>query len=215
MNDCSLYLISPPRIVRESFLPQVKEAFAAGGVKAFQLRLKEASDAEIIETAREIIPLCREYAIAFILNDRPDLVVKCDADGVHLGQEDMALAKARAIVGADRVIGVSCHASRHMAMEAAEEGADYVAFGAFYPTQSKPKEKIEKWGIPTPEIIEWWSSFTTIPCVAIGGMTPHNCTPLVKAGADFIAAITSVWNDKDGPGMAVKAFTAILSSTEI
>jgi thiamine-phosphate pyrophosphorylase len=206
MSECALYLVSPPRLELKKFLPLLSEAFAAGAVKAFQLRLKEAEDKEVIAAAQEMIPLCRQHDIAFIINDRPDLVVQCDADGVHLGQEDMRVKEARTIIGPNRVIGVSCHASKDMAMRAAEDGADYVAFGAFFPTKSKPQEKVEKWGIPTPEIVEWWSTHTNVPCVAIGGMTPENCKPLVKAGADFIAAITSVWEHPKGAGAAVKEF---------
>ncbi len=211
MPDCSLYLISPPRIVAATFVEQLKDALSAGGVKAFQLRLKEASDIQILEAANEILPLCRSHDVAFILNDRPDLAIECSADGVHLGQEDMSVVQARAIIGENAVIGVSCHASRDQAIEAAEAGADYVAFGAFYPTTSKPQAKIEKWGVPTPEIIEWWSTNTTIPCIAIGGITPANCTPLVKAGADFIAAISSVWDHEGGAGAAVKAFATAMA----
>ncbi len=206
MTECSLYLVSPPRFEPAIFIPALNEAFAAGGVKAFQLRLKDADDNTIIACAQEALPLCHKHDVAFIINDRADLAVKCNADGVHLGQEDMAVGEARAIVGPNRVIGVSCHASKDMAMRAAEAGADYVAFGAFYPTQSKPKEKIEKWGVPTPEIVEWWSTYTTVPCVAIGGMTAGNCAPLAKAGADFIAAITAVWDHPKGAGTAVKEF---------
>jgi thiamine-phosphate pyrophosphorylase len=206
MTDCALYLISPPRFELGKFLPAVNEAFAAGGVKAFQLRLKDAKDEEILLAAEQIAPLCHKYDVAFILNDRPDLALKINADGVHLGQEDMSVKEARKIMGPNRVIGVSCHASKDMGLQAGEEGADYVAFGAFYPTTSKPKEKVEKWGVPTPEIIKWWSTYTTIPCVAIGGLTAENCTPLVKAGADFIAAITAVWEHPKGAGAAVKEF---------
>ncbi len=210
MSGCNLYLISPPRFNLKDFLPAVDAAFATGGVKAFQLRMKEAEDKEIITAAEAIFPLCSKYDIAFILNDRADLAVKCNADGVHLGQEDMNIREARKIIGPNRVIGVSCHASKDMAMRAAEDSADYVAFGAFYPTKSKPKEKVEKWGVPTPEIIEWWSTYTTVPCVAVGGITPDNCAPLVKAGADFIAAITSVWEHPKGVAEAVKAFKSKL-----
>ncbi len=212
MNDCALYLVSPPKLILSEFLPQLKAALSTGGVKAFQLRLKEASDEDVCLVAQAMLPFCREHDVAFLLNDRPDLAVRCGADGVHLGQEDMPVQEARKIVGNDRVIGVSCHASRHMAMEAAEAGADYVAFGAFYPTMSKPQEKVERWGIPTPEIIEWWSHYTIVPCVAIGGITPQNCTPLVAAGADFIAAITSVWNHPEGAGVAAKEFMQIMSA---
>jgi thiamine-phosphate pyrophosphorylase len=189
-----------------SFALQLKEALAVGSVKAFQLRLKEASDEQILEAAEQLLPLCRAKDVAFILNDRADLAVKCGADGVHLGQEDMSPSEARAILGKDGVIGVSCHASRDMAIDAAEAGADYVAFGAFYPTKSKPQEKVDKWGVPSPDIIDWWSSNTVVPCVAIGGITPQNCAPLLKAGADFIAAITAVWEHPKGAGAAVAEF---------
>ncbi|HEU5046241.1 MAG TPA: thiamine phosphate synthase [Rickettsiales bacterium] len=214
MSDCHLYLVSPPRLQLEGFLPQLEAALATEAVKAFQLRLKEADDQEILNAAREIVPLCREYDIAFILNDRADLAVQCGADGVHLGQEDMTVADARKILGDEGVIGVSCHASKDMGIRAAEEGADYVAFGAFFPTKSKPQEKVEKWGIPTPEIIEWWSTYTTIPCVAIGGMKPENCGPLVTAGADFIAAITSVWEHPQGAAEAVREFEQAIAKAK-
>jgi thiamine-phosphate pyrophosphorylase len=210
MSDCALYLVSPPRIAAAAFAGQLEQALAAGGVGAFQLRLKEADDGQILEAAGELLPVCRAHDVAFILNDRPDLARACGADGVHLGQEDMSIAEARAIIGTDCVIGVSCHASRDMGIDAAEAGADYVAFGAFYPTTSKPQEKIEKWGVPTPELLRWWSTYTVIPCVAIGGITPGNCAPLVAAGADFIAAITSVWDHAQGPGAAVAAFTSAM-----
>lgn len=206
---CRLYLISPPELELATFLPRLAEVLAAGDVAAFQLRLKKAEDKDILEAGKALLPLCHAHECAFILNDRPDLARELGADGVHLGQEDLAewpVGKAREIMGKDAVIGVSCHASRHLAMEAGEQGADYVAFGAFYPTRSKPKEKIEKWGVPKPEILEWWSATATIPCVAIGGITPENASPLIKAGADFLAVITAVWEDKKGPAEAVKRF---------
>lgn len=207
MQECSLYLVSPPRFELGAFAAQLAEALAASRrVRAFQLRLKDAPDEQVMAAATALLPLCRKHDAAFILNDRTDLAVQCKADGVHLGQEDMPVADARKIVGENAVIGVSCHASRHMAMEAAEAGADYVAFGAFYPTTSKPQEKVEKWGVPTPDILSWWSELTEIPCVAIGGITAENCMPLVDAGADFIAAITSVWNHPKGVAEAIKAF---------
>ncbi len=205
-SECALYLVSPPRFELPQFLPMLEAALAAEGIKAFQLRLKDADDDEILMAAAAMLPLCRKYDVAFILNDRPDLAVKAGMDGVHLGQDDMGVAEARSIIGHDMVIGVSCHASKDMGIRAAEAGANYVAFGAFYPTKSKPKEKVEKWGVPTPEIIEWWSTYTTVPCVAIGGMTAENCAPLVKARTDFIAAITSVWEHPNGAGEAVREF---------
>src|SRR5262249_55756863 len=156
-------------------------------------------DDEILKAAGTLLPICRAHGAAFIMNDRPDLAMKCGADGVHLGQEDGNVKAIRKQVGQEMVIGVSCHDSRHLAMLAGEEGADYVAFGAFYPTKSKSAEKLAHYGVPTPEILAWWQENTVLPCVAIGGITPANLAPLVTAGADFIAAITAVWEHPAGP----------------
>jgi len=208
-HPCRLYLISPPLIDLPAFESSLKEALSGGDVGAFQLRLKETSDAEIIEAARALLPICREHNVAFILNDRPDIAVEVGADGVHLGQDDLAvwpLVKARETMGTDAVIGVSCHDSSHLAMDAGEMGADYVAFGAFFPTTSKSPEKLAKYGTPTAEMLEWWYPYTVLPCVAIGGMTPRNCAEVVAAGADFVAAITAVWDHTGGPKQAVENF---------
>ena len=168
---------------------------------AVQLRLKGATDGDIRRAAERLGPLVQERDIAFILNDRPDLAAATGADGVHIGQEDASYEEARAAVGPDRIIGVTCHDSRDFAMEMAEKGADYVAFGAFFPTATK-----EAKGHPLPEILEWWSDIMTVPVVAIGGITPENCAPLVRAGADFLAASSAIWNHPDGPAVAVAAF---------
>ncbi len=186
------------------------EALGAGDVAAFQLRLKDASDDEIRACVRALMPVAHRYGVAFLLNDRVDLARELDTDGVHLGQEDMNLREARAALGDEKIIGISCHDSAHLAMEAGEAGAEYVAFGAFYPTQSKSPEKLAMYGTPTKEIIENWSTLTTVPCVAIGGLTPENCGKLVTAGADFIAAITAVWSHPAGAGVAVKAFNTAI-----
>lgn len=200
-----LYLISPPALAAD-FTATLEAAFAAGDVGAFQLRLKDATDAEIVAAARLLQPICRAHGVAFLLNDRVDLAIEVGADGVHLGQDDMPLKQARGILGEDRVIGVSCHDSLHLAMEAGEHGADYVAFGAFYPTKSKSPEKLAKYGTPTRDLLEGWSTYTTVPCVAIGGLTPERCIDLVAAGADFVAAITAVWEHPEGSAQAVRAF---------
>ena len=210
-RSCRLYLVSPPSLEVSSFRKQLGDAFAGGDVGAFQLRLKDAEDADILKAAKELMPICNERGVAFILNDRPDLAAQLGADGVHLGHDDMPVAEARAIVGPEIVIGATAHASRHIALEAGEQGADYVAFGAFYPTTSKPQEKIEKWGTPTPDILEWWQAFMLLPCVAIGGINAANCAPLVTAGADFIAAITAVWNHPKGSKEAVKEFNQAIT----
>lgn len=211
-HPCRLYLISPPAIALPEFAEALEAALAAGDVGAFQLRLKDVSDDAIRAAVFALLPLCRARHVAFILNDRVDLVAELEVDGVHLGQEDMAPEAARAKLGDQKVIGVSCHDSSHLAMEAGENGADYVAFGAFFPTKSKSPEKLAKYGTPKPEIIEWWSTYTIVPCVAIGGMTPQNCAPLVAAGADFIAAITAVWEHPKGAAVAVQEFNRAIKT---
>lgn len=203
-----LYLISPPRIEHPSiFAGELRAALDGGDVAAFQLRLKDVSDEAIAHAADTLRPVCQQRGVALIMNDRPDLAVKLDCDGVHVGQDDMPYAEARRIVGPDRQVGVTCKASRHLAMEAAEAGADYVAFGAFFPSSTKE--------VTTPadlEIIQWWSDIMEVPSVAIGGITVENCKPVIAAGADFLAVAGGVWNYKDGPEAAVRAFNEIFSA---
>ena len=203
---CRLYLISPGKLVLPAFAAQLEEALGAGDVGAFQLRLKDASDEMIREAVQVLMPIAHAHNVAFMLNDRVDIAQELKVDGVHLGQEDMKLSEARAILGDQVAIGISCHDSGHLAMEAGEAGADYVAFGAYHPTQSKSPEKLAMYGTPAPDLLPWWSTYTTVPAVAIGGLTPENCGELVKQGADFIAAITAVWSAPEGPAAAVKAF---------
>jgi thiamine-phosphate pyrophosphorylase len=198
---CRLYLVTPPQIVLPAFAEAAKAALDAGDVAAFQLRLKDASDDDIQRAVAALLPIARERDVAFILNDRPDLAAATGCDGVHIGQEDWSYEDARKAVGADGIVGVTCHDSRHLAIEAAEKGADYVAFGAFFPTGTKqPKTRADV------ELLQWWSEIMVVPCVAIGGITPANCAPLVKAGADFLAVVSAVWDHADGPAQAVKAF---------
>lgn len=207
-QTCRLYLISPGRIEHPSiFAEELRAALAGGDVAAFQLRLKDVDDGAIARAADTLRPICQQRDVAFILNDRPDLAVTLDCDGVHVGQEDMSCAEARRIVGPDRQVGVTAKASRHLAMEAAEAGADYVAFGAFFPSTTK--------AVTTPadlEIVEWWSALMEIPCVAIGGITVENAAPVIAAGADFLAVAGGVWNHKDGPEAAVRAFNALFAA---
>jgi thiamine-phosphate pyrophosphorylase len=152
-----------------------------------------------------LMPICRKHDVAFLINDRPDLAAELGADGVHIGQEDTNCAEARRLVGPDAIVGVTCHDSRHLAMEAAEAGADYVAFGAFFDTGTKaPKTRA------TPEILTWWSELFEIPCVAIGGITVENCRELIEAGADFLAVSAGVWQYRDGPAEAVRRFNAAI-----
>ncbi len=202
-----LYLITPPRFDVAAFSRALSKALDAGPVAAVQLRLKDVTDDEIRRSCNTLRPVVQRRDVAFLLNDRPDLAAELGCDGVHIGQEDASYADARRFVGNDRTVGVTCHDSRHLAMTAAEAGADYVAFGAFFPTTTKdPPTSAD------PEILDWWSGLFEIPCVAIGGITPSNCISLVEAGADFLAVSAGVWSDPAGPGEAVRAFNAAIDS---
>ncbi len=202
-----LYLVTPPAFAPAAFADRLAEALDAGDVACVQLRLKPAGDDAIRRAADALRPVAQQRGVAFLMNDRPDLALATDCDGVHVGQEDASYAEARRVLGLGRIIGVTCHASRHLAIEAAEAGADYVAFGAFFPSASKAaKHRAE------PEIIRWWSELMTVPCVAIGGITPENCAPLVAAGADFLAVISAVWDHPQGPAAAVKAFATAIAA---
>ncbi len=198
-NECRLYIITPPKIDIEAFSANLKSALEAGDVGCVQLRLKSTDDAAICRAAETLMPICHDNGVAFLINDRPDLAVKLGADGTHIGADDGDYQSARRIMGDDAIIGVSCYNSRHLALEAGEAGADYVAFGAFYPTVTKvPRSKAEL------EIIQWCHDVTIIQSVAIGGITAQNCAPIVKAGANFIAVISAVWDHPAGPAIAVK-----------
>ncbi|MDR3509271.1 MAG: thiamine phosphate synthase [Caulobacteraceae bacterium] len=202
--ECRLYLITPPVIEDlAGFGHALAQALDAGDVAALQIRLKDQPEAVIAAAVDVIAPIALSRQVAVILNDRPDLALKLGCDGVHIGQDDMPIAQARKLLGPHRMIGVTCHDSRHLAMEASEAGADYVAFGAFYPTATKEaKTRAE------PDILSIWQETMETPCVAIGGITVDNCRPLVEAGADFIAVSAGVWAYPKGPAAAVRAFNA-------
>lgn len=204
-SGCALYLISPAAIDL-GFADRLKSALSGGPVAAFQLRLKGISDDEIARLAEPLQRICADHETAFIINDSMLLAKRLGADGVHLGQGDGDPKVARTLLGPEVQIGVTCHNSRHLAMDAGEKGADYVAFGAFYPTGTKNVEFIAEL-----EILEWWSGLFELPSVAIGGVTPENAARLVDAGADFVAASGSVWSNPDGEAAAVAAFVATLN----
>lgn len=202
---CQLYLISPLNVDGD-FPSQLEAALSAGPVAAFQFRVKDIDQHEAARLAVPLQEICARHDVAFIVNDSISLAKRIKADGVHLGQEDGDPAEAREELGSDAQIGVSCHNSRHLAMEAAEGGADYVAFGAYFPTTTKKvKHQADL------ETLEMWSQFTEVPCVAIGGITPDNAKAVIDAGADFIAVSGAVWNHPEGPAAAVKAFNALLA----
>jgi thiamine-phosphate pyrophosphorylase len=201
-----LYLITPPRFDPAPFADSLAEAIDSGNVACVQLRLKDVEDDEIRRVCDVLRPVVQDRDAAFLMNDRPDLAVELGCDGVHVGQEDAAYEDARRIVGADAIVGVTCHNSRDLAFAAGEAGADYVAFGAFYPTTTKaPKSTAEI------ETLEAWTMMTTVPSVAIGGITVENCKPLVRAGADFLAVVAGVWDYPEGPGAAVNAFNRAIA----
>jgi thiamine-phosphate pyrophosphorylase len=201
---CRLYLITPPRLNDLAGFGRVlAHALDAGDVAALQIRLKDVPDDIVAAAVDAFMPIAQSRSVAVILNDRPDLAARLGCDGVHLGQDDMPLAQARKIMGADAMIGVTCHDSLHLAMEAAEGGADYVAFGAFFPTTTKETPTRAE-----PELLTGWQADMVIPCVAIGGITVATAADLAAAGADFLAVSAGVWSYGDGPAGAVKAFVA-------
>lgn len=203
-NGCRLYLITPPKLEPVSFGETLKCALGGGDVATVQLRLKNVSDDEIRRATEALMPIAQRAGAAFLINDRADLAAELNADGVHVGQEDAPYAVAREIVGKNRIVGVTCHNSRHLAIDAAEAGADYVAFGAFFPTSTKDaKTRADI------DLLAWWSQLMVVPCVAIGGITVDNAKPLIEAGADFLAVSSGVWGYAQGPQAAVKAFNAL------
>jgi thiamine-phosphate pyrophosphorylase len=203
---CRLYLISPPQ-VGPNFPDQVAAVLADNDVACLQLRLKDTGDDAVLHMAETLLPITQKSDTVLLINDRPDLAAKAGADGVHIGQSDAAYEDARAAVGDDAIVGVTCHDSRHFAMEAAEHGADYVAFGAFFDTATKPP--VFRADI---ELLEWWCGIFEIPCVAIGGITAQNCAPLVGARADFLAVVSAVWDHPDGPVAGARAINVAIAA---
>jgi thiamine-phosphate pyrophosphorylase len=207
VTTCRLYLITPPKLEPRAFADDLRRALDAGDVATLQLRLKDVDD-DAIKRATDILkPIAQSHDVAFLMNDRPDLARAYDCDGVHVGQDDALYAEARSLVGKDRIVGVTCHDSRELAFEAGEAGADYVAFGAFFPTETKqPKAKADL------ELLQWWAETMTVPVVAIGGITVENAKPLVEAGADFLAVCQAVWGKPDAAA-AVSAFQEVLTGS--
>jgi thiamine-phosphate pyrophosphorylase len=198
---CRLYLITPPRLDDlAAYGRALAGALDAGDVAALQIRLKDVDDHVIAAAVAALSPIAQVRDVAVILNDRPDLAARLGCDGVHIGQEDAPYAEARRLMGPGRIVGVTCHDSRHLAMEAAEAGADYVAFGAFFATSTKePKTRCDL------ETLSIWQETMQTPCVAIGGITVDNAREIARAGADFVAVSAGVWSHGDGPAAAVQA----------
>ena len=201
VDRCRLYLITPPAFEPTVFKDVLAQALDAGDIACVQLRLKDVEDDVVRSAAHILRPVAQERDVACIMNDRPDLAVETGCDGVHVGQLDASYEDARNLVGQDGIVGVTCHASRDFAMQAAEKGANYVAFGAFYNSGTKkPKYHAD------PAILTWWQEMMEIPCVAIGGITVDNSLALIEAGADFLSVVAGVWNYPEGAAAAVKRF---------
>ena len=218
-RTCRLYAITPPDIAAggrdpAAFRDPLAIALDAGDVATVQLRLKDVSDDAILRACDALRDTVQSRDVALIMNDRPDLAVKGGCDGVHVGQEDASYAEARRIVGPDSIVGVTCYASRHLAMEAAEAGADYVAFGGFFRSTTKTGAGMaQRFAAPTdPELITWWQEMMTVPVVVIGGITVENCAPLVRAGADFLAVTAGIWSYEEGPAAAVRDFNTAIAA---
>jgi thiamine-phosphate pyrophosphorylase len=206
-SHCRLYLITPPAIEDlAAFGAVLTQALDAGDVAALQIRLKGLADGSLAAAVRTLGPIAKARDVAVILNDRPDLARGLGCDGVHVGQTDASLRQARQIMGPQAMIGVTCHDSRHLAMEASEGGADYVAFGAFYPTTTKDTAYR-----PEVEILTIWQETMQTPCVAIGGITVDNAAPLIAAGADFLAVSAGVWGHPRGAAAAVAEFNQLMA----
>ena len=204
MPDCQLYLISPLD-VSGAFPERLARALDSAPVAAFQFRVKGLDDHAAARFAEPLLEICAARDVTFIVNDSISLAKRLGADGVHLGQSDGSVAEAREALGREAQIGVTCHASRHLGIDAGEAGADYVAFGAFFPSTTKSTEHQAEL-----ELLEWWQQIMEVPCVAIGGITPGNCPPLIKAGADFLAVSAAVWNGDEA--QAVRDFAAAIGA---
>lgn len=203
-----LYLITPPAFEPAPFAVLLAAALDAGDVACVQLRLKEVDDDTIRRAADVLRPVAQDRGVAFLMNDRADLALETGCDGVHIGQDDTPYDEARRLLGLGRIIGVTCYASHDLAIDAAEKGADYVAFGGFFPSPTKIGGKFRG----DPELLRWWNEVMTVPSCAIGGITPENCGSLVADGADFLAVISAVWNHAQGPAAAVKAFNQAIAA---
>jgi len=200
-----LYLLSPAVIDLDMFEGIFREALAAGDVACFQLRLKDRPIDEIRAATKRLMPVAAEHDVAFILNDDPELASDLGCDGVHVGQDDTSYAEARRIVGPDAIVGVTCKASKHLAIEAADKGADYVAFGAFFPSTTKDETTMAD-----VSILKWWSDIAEVPCVAIGGITAENSNALLENGADFLCVASGVWDYEGGAAAGVAAFNHVI-----
>jgi len=188
-----IYLISPPKIILSDFIVSLSNALKTNLVPVFQLRLKDYSPIDVAKIAKQIQKVCKDYNCQLILNDYPNIALDLELDGVHLGEHDAKIAEVRKQVPDYFTIGASCYNSKHRAMQAGEDGANYLAFGAFFPTTTK---QIKYYA--DVELLQWAIELLNLPIVAIGGITADNCANLVKNKADFLAVISFVWQHSLG-----------------
>ena len=206
-NDCQIYLLTPPTIDDlDAFAAAFEAVISAAPVACLQIRLKDAPDARIEEIVEKLAPIAHVQQTLILINDNADIAAKCGADGVHLGQQDMKINLAKQLISDDAIVGITCHNSKDLAFEACIAGADYVAFGSFFKSETKPDASPADL-----ELLTWWNETMEIPCVAIGGITTDNAREVIKAGANYIAVSSGVWNHKDGPEEAVKQLSALCS----
>ena len=210
INKFSIYLITPQKIDLDTFSKKFEEALNTGHIGYAQIRLKDCSVEIILDSIQSLLKISKKYEVPLLINDRPDLAKISGTNGVHLGQSDVSALEARKILGAKSIIGITCHDSINLACNAANSGANYVAFGAFFKSSSKKTNFIAE-----PSILEWWSKISNTPSVAIGGINQKNFKDLLKKGANYIAAISSIWDHPKGPASAINEYIKEISNSNI
>jgi len=186
-----IYLISPNKIKKSNFYKSLNQILKTKKVAYFQLRLKKTSISNLIKISKKIKKITKKNNVKFLINDNPFVAKAIDSDGCHLGQKDMDFEISRKILGKKKIIGVTCHNSKNLALKAKRLGANYVAFGSFFKSQTKKtafKANLE--------ILRWAKKKINMPTVAIGGINSFNCKKILSNGADFIACSSYVWNNK-------------------
>tara|TARA_Y100000590_G_scaffold456650_1_gene607663 strand:+ start:109 stop:723 length:615 start_codon:yes stop_codon:yes gene_type:complete len=186
-----IYLISPKIIDNKHFYKNLNNILKTNKVKYFQLRLKKISDAKLIKISKKVRKIVKKNNVKFLINDKPSIAKMVGADGCHIGQKDMDLINARKILGRNKIIGVTCHNSKKLALRAKKYRANYVAFGSFF--KSLTKKTAFRANL---EILRWAQKKINMPCVAIGGINSSNYKKILLNGANFIACSNYVWKNK-------------------
>ena len=186
-----IYLISPQKIRGVKFYKKLNKVLKTNKVKYFQLRLKKTSTSNLLKIARKVKKIVKKYNVKFLINDDPFVAKMINADGCHIGQKDMDFKNSRKILGKKKIIGVTCHNSKKLALKAKKHGANYVAFGSFF--RSSTKKTAVKANLA---ILRWAQKKINMPTVAIGGINSSNYKKVLSNGADFIACSSYIWNSK-------------------